>query len=116
VAWNEAMVGDFEAGKEFYAKAFDFTYEDMSAEGMKYAVFSVPGGERQAGGVGAVEGGQPPYWAVTFTVEDTDAAVQRVRDAGGQVLTEPFDFEFGRIAIVTGPDAESFGVIAPPAE
>ncbi len=53
---------------------------------------------------------------MTFTVEDTDAAVQRVRDAGGQVVTEPFDFEFGRIAIVTGPDAESFGVIAPPKE
>lgn len=116
VAWNEAMVGDFEAGKEFYAKAFDFTYEDISTEEMKYAIFSVPGGERQAGGVGAVEGGQPPYWAVTFTVEDTDAAVQRVRDAGGQVVTEPFDFEFGRIAIATGPDGEQFGVIAPPAE
>jgi len=44
-------------------------------------------------------------------VDGTDAAVQRVRDNGGTVIAEPFDFEYGRIAIVAGPDGEPFGVI-----
>lgn len=110
VTWCEAMVGDFEAGKAFYTEAFGYTYTDMSAEGMAYAMFSVPDGEQPAGGIGH-EPGRPPYWSVTFEVDGTDAAVQRVRDSGGTVLAEPFDFEYGRIAIVAGPDGEPFGVI-----
>lgn len=116
VSWNEAMVGDFEAGKQFYASAFGFTYEDMSAEDMKYAMFSVPGGERPAGGLGLVDAEQQPYWSVTFNVTDTDAAIARATARGAKVLMEPFAFEFGRVAVITGPDGEAFGVIEPPAE
>lgn len=116
VSWCEAMVGDFVKGKEFYAAAFGFTYEDMSSEDMKYAMFSVPGGERPAGGIGQADSGQPPYWSVTFNVPDTDAAIERAKARGSQVLMEPFAFEFGRVAVISGPDGEPFGVIEPPAE
>ena len=108
--------GDFEQGKEFYAKVFGFTYEDMSSEGMSYAMFSVPGGERPAGGVGVVDEGQPAYWSVTFNVADLDATLQRAAAAGSQVVMEPYAFEFGRVAVITGPDGEAFGVIEPPAD
>jgi predicted enzyme related to lactoylglutathione lyase len=111
VTWCEGMVGDFETGKAFYADAFGFTYTDMSSEAMPYAMFSVPGGERPAGGIGGVSGGQPAGWTVTFEVEGTDAAVARVRDNGGEVITEAFDFDYGRIAVVSGPDGETFGLI-----
>lgn len=116
VSWCEAMVGDFDKGKEFYATVFGFTYEDMSSGDMSYAMFSVPGGERPAGGVGVADAGQPPYWSVTFNVPDTDAAIQRATARGSQVLMEPYAFEFGRVAVITGPDGEPFGVIEPPAE
>ncbi|WP_109474562.1 VOC family protein [Ornithinimicrobium cavernae] len=116
VSWCEAMVGEFETGKEFYARAFDFSYEDMSGDGFSYAMFSVPGGERPAGGIGLVDGEQPPYWAVTFNVPDTDAAIERATARGSRVLMEPYDFEFGRVAVISGPDGEPFGVIQPPAE
>lgn len=115
VSWNEAMVGDFEAGKAFYAAAFGFSYEDMSADGMTYAMFSVPGGERPAGGIGVADVGQPPYWSVTFNVPDTDAAIAAATARGSRVLMEPYVFEFGRVAVITGPDGEPFGVIEPPA-
>lgn len=112
VSWTEAMVGDFERGKEFYTSVFGWTYQDMSAEGMEYAIFTTTGGElAQAGGIGAVDEGQQPYWSVVFEVESTDAAAQRVRDAGGAVSVEPFDFEFGRLAVCTGPDGEQFALI-----
>jgi predicted enzyme related to lactoylglutathione lyase len=116
VSWCEAMVGDFEQGKAFYTQVFGFTYEDMSSEGMTYAMFSVPGGERPAGGIGLVEGGQPPYWSVTFNVTNTDATLERAKAAGSTVLVEPFDFEFGRVAIITGPDGEPFGILQPVAD
>ena len=114
VAWSEAMVGDFEAGKTFYTDVFGWTYQDMSAEGMEYAIFTTPGDESgMTGGIGK-EAEQAPYWSVVFGVEDCDAAAQRVRDAGGQIVVEPFDFEFGRLAIATGPDGEPFGIIHDP--
>lgn len=116
VAWCEAMVGDFEEGKKFYSTVFGYTYDDMSSGDMKYAMFRVPGGDRPAGGIGLVEGDQPPYWSVTFNVPDVDAAIVRAKARGSRVLLEPYAFEFGRVAVVTGPDGEPFGVIEPPTE
>lgn len=112
VNWTEAMVGDFERGKEFYTTVFGWNYQDMSDEGMKYAIFSTVGDQdAQAGGIGEVEAEEQPYWSVVFQVESTDAAAQRVVEAGGAVTVEPFDFEFGRLAVCTGPDGEQFAVI-----
>lgn len=114
VAWSEGMVGDFERGKAFYTEVFGWTYQDMSSGDMSYAIFTTPGDDSgMTGGIGA-ERGQRPYWAVTFGVEDTDAAAQRVRDAGGQVVVEPYDFEFGRLAVATGPDGEPFAIMHDP--
>lgn len=114
LAWSEGMVGDFERGKAFYTEVFGWTYQDMSSGDMSYAIFTTPGDDSgMTGGIGA-ETGQRPYWAVTFGVEDTDAAAQRVRDAGGQVVVEPYDFEFGRLAVATGPDGEPFAIMHDP--
>jgi hypothetical protein len=111
-SWIEAMVGDYERGKEFYTQVFGWHYQDISADGMKYAMFGVPGEEPpMSGGIGEVEAGQQPSWTLNIEVDDVDAIAQRVTDAGGRVTTEPFDFEFGRLALVTGPDGEPFGLV-----
>lgn len=114
VSWTEAMTGDFERGKEFYAAVFGYRYQDMSGEGMKYAIFAGPGQDEggMAGGFGEVDtaAGEQPYWSVIFAVDDVDDAVRRITGAGGQITTEPLDFDFGRMAVATGPDGESFGV------
>lgn len=112
VGWNEAMVGDFEAGKAFYQQVFGYEYQDI--EGMTYAMFSAPNGERPAGGIAPAEEGQPPHWAVTFLVDGTDDGLQRVVDNGGTALMQPFDTEYGRIAVATGPDGEPFALMTLP--
>lgn len=112
VAWSEAMVGDFEVGKEFYSKVFGYTYQDMSSDDLVYAMFTVPAGGQPAGGIGRADEGQPAYWSVTFAVDDCDAALARATDLGATVLMQPYDFEYGRIAVVTGPDGEPFGILA----
>lgn len=114
VAWNEAMVGDFDRGRQFYADVFGWTYEDLSTDDMRYAVAQVPGEDRMGtAGLGLVGPDESPYWSVVFQVEDTDAAVARLRAAGGQVTTEPFDSEQGRFAEATGPDGERFALMRP---
>ena len=45
----------------------------------------------------------PPHWMVYFGVDDTDAAAQRITDAGGEVRNGPFDSPFGRIVVFTDP-------------
>ena len=42
-----AMVGDFERAKEFYTSVFGWSYQDLSAEEMKYAIFSTSGGQEE---------------------------------------------------------------------
>ena len=49
VAWCEAALGDFDAGKSFYTDVFGYSYLDMSGPGVAYAMFSVPEGDRPAG-------------------------------------------------------------------
>ncbi|MGC5582818.1 VOC family protein [Ornithinimicrobium sp. W1665] len=115
VAWTEAMVGDFDRGRRFYADVFGWTYEDLSEGDMRYAVARAPGEDRSGtAGLGLVGAGEGPYWSVVLQVADTDEAVARVRDAGGRVTTEPFDSEHGRIAEATGPDGERFALMRPP--
>lgn len=116
VAWCDLMTGDPAGAQGFYAKVFDYTYQDMGDETMAYALFTVPGGQMPAGGIGGPDpraGDAQPGWSVAFQVEDVDAAVRRVRDAGGSVVEDPFDFAYGRLAVVAGPDRESFAIMTP---
>jgi uncharacterized protein len=53
---------------------------------------------------GDAEKGIPPHWNLYVTVEDLDATVGKVADAGGQVFAEPFDvFDAGRMAVIADP-------------
>lgn len=113
--WNENMSRDWEAAKAFYGSVFGWGFNDMSAEGFSYATFTVDG--RDVGGVGAlpdeVPEEVPANWGTYFAVDDADAAVQKVRDLGGQVLQEPFDTPFGRMARVTDDQGAVFSIAGP---
>lgn len=115
VAWCDLTTPDPDAARDFYAQVFGYSYEDIGAEGLSYATFTVPRGERPAGGIGGTDPSAqsvPAVWSLCFQVPDVDGAVQRVRDAGGSVMEDPFEFEHGRLAVVAGPDRESFALIA----
>lgn len=57
----------------------------------------------------------PSYWRVYFAVEDTDAAVAKIKELGGSLLDGPMDTPFGRVATVADSLGGAFQVIqAPP--
>jgi predicted enzyme related to lactoylglutathione lyase len=98
--WNELTTSDTAAAREFYSAVFGYTYDPVEG-GMDYQIFQV--GERGVGGfMGQTEGmpEMPPHWSVYFEVDDTDAAVARVRDNGGQVVVSAQDTPYGRMAVV----------------
>ena len=109
IAWNEAMVGDYQSGKEFYAAVFGFGYTEIGDEGFAYSTVELGG--RTVGGIGAASSlgdGVPPHWRTYFAVDDLDATIAKVVELGGSVVTMPFDSPFGRMAVVSGVGGEVF--------
>lgn len=122
--WNECHTRDFAAAKAFYSQVFGYSYAGMQGGAEDgYAVFTVPGGTAEAGGIcddsatpDAPEG--PAHWLTWFAVEDVDASTDRGNTLGGTTLMDPFDSPVGRMAVLAGREGEAFGIIelaAPPA-
>ncbi|QEC46458.1 VOC family protein [Baekduia soli] len=111
--WIDATEPDPEAAAAFYAGLFAWELEDVAppeAPG-RYFMARLPGGD-----VGAV-GSQPEgaaaaaTWNTYIWVQDADATAERVRAAGGRVLTEPFEVgDAGRTAVVADPEGAVFSL------
>jgi len=116
LAWNEAMVDDTAAAKEFYTAVFGFTFDQMSpevaGEGADYATFGTGG--NPLGGLGASDPSMPKGWLTCFSVASTDDTVAAVEAKGGTVTMQPEDTPFGRFAIVEDPWGAPFEVMQDP--
>lgn len=75
-------------------------------------------GERMVGGIfemkGATFDGIPSHWLAFIAVDDIDARIARIDDAGGEVTRAPWDVPgVGRIAIVKDPTGAVCGWMTP---
>jgi len=114
--WNELNTRDVAAAREFYGKVFGWTVEEQDMGEMgTYHVWKDGEHSRagMAGMTGTVPDDVPPHWLVYFTVPDADAAAERTKESGGQVLTGPLDMSVGRFAILRDPQGAFFAVMAP---
>ncbi|GAA2385913.1 hypothetical protein GCM10010420_05660 [Streptomyces glaucosporus] len=109
--WTDAMLPDLEAGKRFYGELFGWTYGDPAppARG-SYTVARLDGG-RAAGLSHKPDGRLPTAWTVYFAASDAWAAAERVRAAGGQLVTEPAPVgTAGTVATAVDPGGAAFGL------
>ena len=117
LVWSEQMSRDWDGSKAFYQAVFGYSFQDMSADGFKYALLMVDGHE--VGGIGEYPEGTPAEvpaaWATYFAVTDTDAAMAKVTELGGSVVQPPNDTPFGRIGVVADNHGAVFSLITPPA-
>lgn len=117
VAWCDLMTHAGQVAKAFYADVFGVTYSASGmADGDFYSMFTAPGGEYAAGGIGDMGDTNPDWpdaWGVCFQVADADAIVAEIPGLGGSIVMEPHDFEWGRLVSATGPDGERFSLITP---
>ena len=118
--WNELGTRDVEGAKAFYGEVFGWTAEEhelQRADGGPgpaiYIEWMLDG--KDVGGMmdisGVLPAEVPAHWLVYFGVPDTDAAVAKVKAAGGDVRFGPVDIPAGRFAVVTEPNADP-GVFA----
>jgi uncharacterized protein len=125
--WVDASEPDPEAALEFYGGLFAWEFEDAMPPDSRGKYFIAwcesPGssifdtsGDRRGGDVAAVRSipeAAPPRatWNTYFWVDNADQAASKVRDAGGGVVVEPYDFiNACRMAVFTDPEGAAFGV------
>ncbi|MFT3865791.1 MAG: VOC family protein [Solirubrobacterales bacterium] len=72
------------------------------------------GGRDVAGVSPRMQEGQPCVWATYVSVEDAEATLAKVRDAGGGVIVEPLDvMGMGKLAVFADPTGAVCGIWEP---
>ena len=125
--WFECMSTDFDAALPYYRDVlgWDVHWMGEGDDGAPAHVREQPadasfkyvthGGDDGVAGLCDASAwlpeGVPSYWRLYLGVEDTDAAVERLRALGGSVLDGPLDSPFGRLATVADPQGAQFQII-----
>jgi predicted enzyme related to lactoylglutathione lyase len=111
--WVDTSQPDPEAALPFYGGLFGWEFEDVmpdDSEG-RYFIGRIRGGSAAA--IGSIPEGAPPMamWSTYVDVASADETAAKARDAGGSVVTEPFDvMDAGRMAVLTDPEGAVFCV------
>jgi predicted enzyme related to lactoylglutathione lyase len=113
LAWNELNTRDTDAAKPFYAALFGWQAETAQMGDVEYTTWQLDG--KPVGGMLAMgeefPAQVPAHWLAYFAVQDTDATVERIKAAGGDVMYGPVDIPAGRFAVAGDPHRAVFGVI-----
>jgi len=110
--WFEIPVSDMDRAKAFYEAVLQTTLKDENAGPNPMAVF--PGGD--GGGVaGHLYPGKPSASGSGNTIhlaapDPLEAAIDRVREKGGKVLSDVVVIPAGRFAYCQDPDGNSIGL------
>jgi uncharacterized protein len=115
VGWRELHAGEGKKAFAFYSGLFGWTKADaidMGAMGV-YQTFAT--GNGPVGGMMTKTPDTPaPFWLYYFNVDALDAAVARVKGAGGTIALEPQQVPTGQwIAQALDPQGATFGMLAP---
>ncbi|MFF0411561.1 VOC family protein [Kitasatospora sp. NPDC004745] len=113
-SWAEVVTREPAKADAFFPAVFPYGVRKMDTEQVDYRMFRV--GDLPVLGRMAAEGdflppGVPSYVSVYFAVDDTDAAIERLRARGGTVHFGPMDSPFGRFAAVGDQQGAAFGII-----
>ncbi|MDX3769480.1 MULTISPECIES: VOC family protein [unclassified Streptomyces] len=110
--WVDVQLPDLEAGKRFYGELFGWTFragEEVDRGGPGADALS--GGKLVAALAAKQDGRMPTAWGIYFATDDIVATVTRIRQAGGQVITEPVRVGgAGVLAQAADPGGAVFGL------
>ena len=114
VGWRELHAGDRAGAFAFYAGLFGWTKAeavDMGPMGI-YQTFAT-GGAPCGGMVTKTPDTPAPFWLYYFNVDALDAALARVKDAGGKIANGPNQVPTGQwIAQCLDPQGAMFAMLA----
>jgi hypothetical protein len=102
-AWVDLGTRDVGAAARFYGDLFGWDAEDLGEEAGHYTMMKLRG--KNVAAVGPLMNAmQPVAWSTYLATADVDETARKVKDAGGTVISEPFDvFDAGRMAVFIDP-------------
>lgn len=115
--WNELNTHAPEKAREFYSKVIGWQFEEMPMpHGGAYLIAKQDG--KPVAGVFPMSGpdfeGMPSHWLSYLAVDNVDQRLAAAKQAGAQVIREPFDVEgVGRIAILKDAAGAGIGWMTP---
>lgn len=107
IDYVELPVTDLPAAKRFYEEAFGWRFNDY---GPTYA--GIAGDGKEVGGLALTDTVRRGGPLVILFSTDLAASLAAVREAGGTITTEPFDFPGGRRFHFTDPSGNELAVWA----
>lgn len=113
--WNELLSRDVEASKAFYATTLGWAYEPMPMpKGGTY--WLAKAGDKMVGGLMTMPDDLPAqvptHWFSYIEVDDIDARLKTVTEAGGRIMRPAWDIpDVGRIAVVNDATGGAIGLM-----
>jgi predicted enzyme related to lactoylglutathione lyase len=111
-AWFELHTAAYDETVSFYRDVFGWDAHAMSdTPEFRYTTL----GKDEAALAGIMDDpAEPSGWNVYFSVEDVDAALERVEQLGGKIVEPAQDTPYGRLARAADPTGTAFRLIANP--
>lgn len=117
ICWRELTTQETEEAKPFYQELFGWILKQTPTTEITYDEIFLDG--KPQGGVMKIdkdwgEGWQeiPPHWMTYIAADDCHAAVEKIKENGGNVCIPPFDAPtVGTISVVSDPSGATFSVI-----
>jgi uncharacterized protein len=112
-SWVDTWHPDPEAAAAFYAGVFGWELEDQMPPGAPGHYYIARVRDFDVAAIGSQPDGASgdATWNTYVAVDSADDAATKAREAGGEVLTEPFDvFEAGRMATLADTEGARFSV------
>jgi predicted enzyme related to lactoylglutathione lyase len=109
--WVDVTSTDLDRSVDFYTRLFGWEAQrDPRPEAGGYTMFTLRG-KNVAAASPTWQEGMPSVWTTYLASDDVDATAAKAREAGGNVMMEPFDvFAAGRMTVIQDPTGAIFGV------
>ncbi|HEY6399498.1 MAG TPA: VOC family protein [Solirubrobacteraceae bacterium] len=109
LTWNELACSDMDAAERFYSDLFGWALTSLEDMPMPYSTIKTAAGSTNGGMRPAMEG-EPSHWLVYFGTDDIDASIEKLRELGGDTITDAMDIGVGKIAIVRDAQGAVFAL------
>jgi predicted enzyme related to lactoylglutathione lyase len=109
--WVDTSQPDPEAALDFYSGLFGWEFEDVMPPDSPGKYFIARLRSLEVAALGSMPEGMPPdaVWNTYVWVDNADETASKAREAGGQVVMEPFDvMDAGRMAVFADPEGAAF--------